>query len=58
MFDLDKVNILGPNLIPFSVWRLDAAPKIEKHKKVKNLISLRNGKKCYVNREISSWAVL
>ena len=44
-----------PNLSPFCIWLSDAAPKIEKHK---NLISVRNCKKCYLNRERSSCAVL
>ena len=57
MFDLDKTNIVGPILSPFCVWWLDAAPKIENHKKVTNIVSVRNCKKCYASREISSRAV-
>ena len=38
----------------FCIWWLEAATKIEKYKNVKDLISVRNCKKCYVNREISS----
>ena len=58
MFDLHKTNIVEPNLNPFCVWWLDAGPKMEKRKKVTNLTSVRNCKKCYASNEISSSAVL
>ena len=47
-----------PNLSPFCVCWSVTAPNIEKHKKVKSLISVRNCKKCYLNRGISRWAGL
>ena len=58
MFDFDKTNMSGPKLSPFCICWLDAAPKIVKHMKVKNVNSVRNCKKCYVNRGMLSWSAL
>ena len=42
----------GPGLSPFYVRWSDAASITEKHSKIKKIISGRNCKKCYFNKEV------